>query len=108
MKTPGWCVLTAASIILGALVTTGCDKFDRFHSVEWRKKKYLESGKKYMTQKKFADAKIQFMRAAAMDNTWSEAQYELGLASLGSKEAARAYKAFQKAVHDDPKNFKAL
>src|ERR1022692_3413873 len=108
MKTPGWCVLTAASIIAGALVTTGCDKFDRFHNVEWRKTKYINSGKKYMTEKKYADAKIQFMRAAAMDPNWSEAQYQLGLASLGTHEAPRAYKSFQKAVAINPKNTSAL
>src|SRR5208282_5674458 len=108
MKTRGWCVLTAVAIVAGAMVTTGCDKFDRFRSVEWRKHKYMESGKKYMSQKKYGEAKIQFMRAVAVDSKWSEAQFELGMAATGAREFPRAFRAFQNAVSADPKNIKAL
>ncbi len=108
MKTRGWYALSATAILAGAMVTTGCDKFDRFHSVAWRKQKYMESGKKYFDQKKFSDAKIQFMRVTRLDPKFSEGFYQLGRAEIGTREGSRAYKAFQAAVAADPKNTNAL
>ena len=48
------------------------------------KRKYVESGKKYMEEKKYDSAVIQFKKALQIDPRYSEGHYELGRPSWPS------------------------
>ncbi len=71
------------------------------------KRKYLESGMKYMSEKKYDSAVIQFKKALQIDPRYSEGHYELGQAELAQQHWAAAFKEFSQALDQDPNNVKA-
>ncbi len=71
------------------------------------KRKYVESGKKYMEEKKYDSAVIQFKKALQIDPRYSEGHYELGQAELAQQHWAAAFKEFSVATDQDPNNVKA-
>lgn len=71
------------------------------------KRKYVESGMKYMDQKKYDSAVIQFKKALQIDPKYAEAHYELGQAELAQQHWAAAFKEFSVAVDQDPNFVKA-
>jgi len=103
--------LVLAVAIPGTLIATGCERidrqFDRVRSAETKKKKYMESGKKFLAEKNPLAARQRFSLAVKTDPNWSEAHYELGLADLQARDYARAFREFQTAVEKDSKNYAA-
>ena len=60
-----------------AIVLAGCSR-----NPEVAKRKYLESGLKYMDQEKYDSAEIQFKKALQIDPKYAEAHYQLAEADL--------------------------
>src|SRR5271169_1988767 len=71
------------------------------------KRKYVESGKKYMDEKKYDSAVIQFKKALQIDPRFSEGHYELGNAELAQQHWAAALREYSAAIDQDPNNVKA-
>ena len=92
------------SIVMVALlvVFAGCTR-----NPDAAKRKYVESGKKYMEEKKYDSAVIQFKKALQIDPRYSEGHYELGQAELAQQHWAAAFKEFSVATDQDPNNVKA-
>jgi tetratricopeptide (TPR) repeat protein len=83
-------------------VLAGCTR-----NPEAAKRKYLQSGMKYMDQKKYDSAVIQFKKALQVDPRFAEAHYELGNAEMKLKHWPDAFKEFSVAVDQDPNQMKA-
>src|SRR5271166_3839767 len=92
------------SIVMLALLVglAGCTR-----NPDAAKRKYVESGMKYMDQKKYESAVIQFKKALQIDPRYSEAHYELGQAELAQQHWAAAFREFSSAIDQDPNNVKA-
>ena len=92
------------SIVMAMLlaVLVGCTR-----NPDAAKRKYVESGMKYMDDKKYDSAIIQFKKALQVDPRWAEAHYQLGQAELAQKHWAAAFKEFSVAVDQDPTHVKA-
>ncbi len=92
------------SIVMVVLLTVlvGCTR-----NPDAAKRKYVESGMKYMDEKKYDSAIIQFKKALQIDPRWAEAHYELGQAELAQQHWAAAFKEFSVAVDQDPNHVKA-
>ncbi len=67
-------VLVVVMAVL-AIVLVGCTR-----NPETAKRKYLESGMKYMDQKKYDSAVIQFKKALQVDPKYAEAHFQLATA----------------------------
>src|SRR5450759_4923277 len=82
---------------------------------ETAKRKYLESGMKYMEQKKYDSAVIQFKKAKQIDPHFAEAHYQLALAEANLKHFREVYSELNQAIDinmeqkkfDDPIHLKA-
>ncbi len=74
---------------------------------ETAKRKYLESGQKYMDKKEYDAAVIQFKKALQIDPKFAEAHYQLGNALLGLQRWQEGFKQLSTAVELDPNNLKA-
>src|SRR5437868_226037 len=74
---------------------------------ETAKRKYLESGQKYMEKKQYEAASIQFKKALQIDPKFAEAHYQLGTAMLGMQHWQEGFKELTTAVEQDPNNMKA-
>src|ERR1039458_10094236 len=85
-----------------AIVLIGCTR-----NPEAAKRKYVESGMKYMEQKKYDSAVIQFKKALQVDPRYAEAHYQLGTAQLDLQHYQDGYKELSEAVDLDPKHIKA-
>ena len=70
-----------------AVVLAGCSR-----NPDVAKKKYLESGMKYMDQQKYDSAVIQFKKAIQIDPKYAEAHYQLA----GRHEAEQNQEAFKR------------
>ncbi len=92
--------LTMMAVLM--VVLAGCTR-----NPDAAKRKYVESGMKYMDQKKYDSAVIQFKKALQIDPRYSEAHYELGQAELAQQHWAAAFKEFSVAIDQDPNNVKA-
>src|SRR5690349_17112624 len=90
-------LLAALTVVLG-----GCSR-----NPEVAKKKYLESGMKYMDQQKYDSAAIQFKKALQVDPKYADAHYELATADLKLEKRQEAFKEMSQAVELDPNNIKA-
>src|SRR5271157_2796728 len=93
-------VLIVMTVLLAVLV--GCTR-----NPDAAKRKYVESGMKYMDEKKYDSAVIQFKKALQIDPRWAEAQYALGQAELAQQHWVAAFKEFSVAVDQDPNHVKA-
>jgi tetratricopeptide (TPR) repeat protein len=71
------------------------------------KRKYVESGQKYMEQKKYDSAVIQFKKALQVDPKYAEAHYQLALAELELQHYQEAYRELNQVVDLDPNHIKA-
>ena len=92
-------IVMAAALLVGF---AGCTR-----NPDAAKRKYVESGMKYMDEKKYDSAVIQFKKALQIDPRYSEAYYQLGEAELAQKHWAAAFKNFSVAIDQDPNNVKA-
>jgi len=92
------------SIVMAVLLAflVGCTR-----NPDAAKRKYVESGMKYMGEKKYDSAVIQFKKALQIDPRWAEAHYELGEAELAQQHWAAAFREFSQALDQDPNNVKA-
>src|ERR1700678_131759 len=92
------------SILLAvlAVVLAGCSR-----NPDVAKKKYLESGMKYMDQQKYDSAAIQFKKALQIDPKYADAHYQLGLSDMKLEKRQEAFKEMSSAVELDPSNLKA-
>jgi tetratricopeptide (TPR) repeat protein len=85
-----------------AIVLIGCTR-----NPEAAKRKYVESGMKYMEQKKYDSAVIQFKKALQVDPRYAEAHYQLATAELDLQHFPEAYTELSQAVEIDPNHIKA-
>jgi len=92
------------SVVLAVLTVAlaGCSR-----NPEVAKKKYLESGMKYMDQQKYDAAAIQFKKAIQIDPKFAEAHYQLALADLKLNKNQEAFKEMSQVVELDPNHMKA-
>jgi tetratricopeptide (TPR) repeat protein len=99
------CVATAliAVVLTGA---TGCKG-----NPETAKKKYLESGLKYVDKKQYDAAVIQFKKALQVDPNFADAHYQLGMTYLrqgnDQQHVQAGFLELRAAANKDPKNLKA-
>jgi len=61
--------------------------------------RFLARGKKYLDQKDYARAALEFRSANQANPRNAEPWYQLGIAYLGAKQPDNAYVAFLKATH---------
>ena len=85
-----------------AVALVGCSK-----NPDVAKKKYLESGMKYMEQEKYDSAIIQFRKAIQIDPKFADAHYQLAEADLKLQHNQEAFREMSQTVELDPNNFKA-
>ena len=85
-----------------AVVLAGCSR-----NPDVAKKKYLESGMKYMDQQKYDAAAIQFKKAIQIDPKFAEAHYQLAEADMKLSKNSEAFKEMSQVVELDPNHLKA-
>ena len=66
------------------------------------KVKYLAAGQKYMQQKQYGDAAVEFRNALRMDPRFVDAYYQLAQAGLAQGDWRGAYAALGRAIELDP------
>src|SRR6202142_1360313 len=71
------------------------------------KRKYLESGTKYMDEKKYDSAVIQFRKALQIDPKFADAHYQLAEADLKLTHNQDAFREMSEGVELDPNHYKA-
>jgi tetratricopeptide (TPR) repeat protein len=99
----GWTRLLAGiSVLLAALTLTAC-----FRSPEAKAARFLESGKKYLADRDYARAIIQFKNAARSRPNDPAPHHQLGLAYLGTGDVRAALAHLRKATELDPKHVEA-
>ena len=85
-----------------AIVFVGCTR-----NPEAAKRKYLESGMKYMDQKKYDSAVIQFKKALQIDPRLRRSALPTGRWPSGLAALSRCLQRVSQAVELDPNHFKA-
>ena len=66
------------------------------------KTKYLASGQKYMNQKRYGDAALEFRNAIRIDPRFADAYYQLSQAALAQHDWQAAYLSLGKAIDLEP------
>jgi tetratricopeptide (TPR) repeat protein len=66
------------------------------------KTKYFEAGQKYMQERQYGDAAVEFKNALRLDPRFVDAYYELAQASLAQNDWNAAYSALEKTVELNP------
>ena len=82
----------AAGLLLGA-----CSK-----DPQKAKAKYLATGEKYMKQKQYGDAAVEFRNAIRLDPRFADAYYQLAQAELAQNAWTEAFLNLEKATELDP------
>src|SRR5438128_257584 len=92
------------AVVLGIVAcgAAGCRKDPQKLKLE-----YIASGDRYMAQRKYADAAIQYRSAVALDGHFGEARYKLASAFLLSGDARNAIGEFIRAADLMPNNVDA-
>ena len=90
------------SCTLFAAFLTGCT-LDK----NVRKQKYYESGEKYFSEGKFAEAAIQYSNAVLVDSNFAQAHSQLGEVYLKLGDRNRAYQELSKAVGNGREDYRA-
>lgn len=72
-----------------------------------RKQKYLESGNRYLTAKKYREAAIQYQNAIQIDARFADAHYKLAQAQMGLGNWNAAFIELRKTVELAPQNMEA-
>ncbi|MGC2110011.1 MAG: tetratricopeptide repeat protein, partial [Candidatus Korobacteraceae bacterium] len=85
-----------------AIAFAGCSR-----NPDVAKRKYLESGMKYMDQEKYDSAIIQFKKALQIDPKYAEGHYQLANAYLKEGRNSDAFKEMTEVVELDPTHLKA-
>lgn len=85
-------LLAGAALLLGACAG----------NPQKAKAKYLASGEKYMQQKKYGEAAIEFRNAIRIDPQYADAYYQLSQAAMGQHNWQVAYASLQKLIEMDP------
>lgn len=85
-----------------ALMLVGCKSDPNV-----KKQKFLESGNRYMENKQFNEAAIQYQNAIQIDPDFAEAHYQLAQASLGMTNWTAALQELQKTVSLRPLDMRA-
>ena len=88
--------------MLAVVLLGGCSR-----NPDVAKRKYLESGMKYMEQEKYDSAAIQFKKALQIDPKYAEAHYQLANADMKQGKNSDAFKEMSTAVELDPTHIKA-
>jgi Tfp pilus assembly protein PilF len=88
-------ILISSFLLLSLLF--GCSR-----DPEKAKRRYLESGQRYVQQQKFAEAQIQFKNALKIDPRFVDAFYELGKAQISMRQGQEAFKSFTQALSIAP------
>src|SRR2546430_16209509 len=89
--------LSLAVIILGLLFgTPSCSR-----NPEVAKKRYVESGERYLQKARYQEARIQFRNALNLDPRFVEAYYKLAQADLALHQWNDAFAALQRSVELD-------
>jgi cellulose synthase operon protein C len=71
------------------------------------KKRYLEKGKKYLEEKKYAEAKLEFRNALTFDKKNVEALFGLAESDAGTNNFQEAFEIYRAVIDLDPKNIEA-
>ena len=87
-------------LAITALVLGGCTRGPK-------DVRYLESGKKFLAQKDYPRAALQFRNAIQANPRNAEAQYQLGLAEIARGNQTAAYGALSNALVLNPKHMDA-
>jgi tetratricopeptide (TPR) repeat protein len=95
-----WIALLLSLMIL--MLAAGCKRDPNV-----RKQKYLESGNRYLTAKKYREAAIQYQNALQIDNRFADAHYKLAQAHMGLGNWTAAYLELRRAVEFNPQNLDA-
>src|SRR5579883_1745090 len=93
-------VAVALSALLGTLIAvtiSGCSR-----DPEKGKRKYLESGLRYMKKGRFREASLQFRSALKLDTRYVDALYYLAQAQMSLQDWSGAYAGLQRAIQLDP------
>ncbi|HWR37620.1 MAG TPA: tetratricopeptide repeat protein [Clostridia bacterium] len=86
-------IVTLVSCFIVLLCVTGCSR-----DPEKAKRRYLESGQRYMQQQKYSEAQIQFKNALKKDPKFVEAYFKLATAQIALKQWSDAYVTLQQAL----------
>ena len=96
MLTSGRQINTAILLIATAMLG-GCAK-----DPQKAKGKYLAGGEKYMKQKQYGDAAVEFRNAIRLDPRFVDAYYQLAQAEWAQRDWRDAYASLEKAIELDP------
>src|SRR5579883_992215 len=97
MRRKALAVVLAALGTLIAVTIGGCSR-----DPEKGKRKYLESGLRYMKKGRFREASLQFRTALKLDARYVDALYNLAQAQLSLQDWSGAYAGLQRAIQLDP------
>jgi tetratricopeptide (TPR) repeat protein len=89
-------------LALACLLTVGCKE-----DPQKAKLKHLEKGKQYLKEKRFAEARLEFLNAKQLDKNFAEAYYGLGEANFNLNNLQDAFDAFRQAVDRDANHLEA-
>jgi tetratricopeptide (TPR) repeat protein len=88
---------TRATILLSTILilslSVACSR-----DPEKAKRRYLESGQRYVQQQKYAEAQIQFKNALKIDPRYVDAFYELGKSQVAMRQGQDALKSYMQAL----------
>lgn len=87
----------AILLITAALLLSACTT-----DPQKAKAKYLAAGEKYMKQKQYGDAAVEFRNTIRLDPRSADAYYRLAQAELAQQDWNGAYSDLQKAIELDP------
>jgi tetratricopeptide (TPR) repeat protein len=88
---------TSILLIAAALLFGACAR-----DPQKAKAKYLAAGEKYMKQKQYGDAAVEFRNAIRLDPRFVDAYYQLAQAELAQRDWRGAYASLEKAIELDP------
>ena len=88
---------TAILLIATAMLVGGCAR-----DPQEAKAKYLAAGEKYMKQKQYGDAAVEFRNAIRIDPRYVDAYYQLAQAEWAQRDWRGAYASLGKAIELDP------
>ena len=92
-KARGWCVAAVITVL-----AAGCtDK-------EQAKKQFFENGERFMKEKKYPEAILEFRNAVAQDDKYGEARLKLAEAYIATANAAAALREYVRAADLLPQN----
>jgi len=97
MLTSGRQINTAILLIAAAMLLGGCAR-----DPQKAKAKYLAAGEKYMKQKQYGDAAVEFRNAIRLDPRFVDAYYQLAQAEWAQRDWRGAYASLEKAIELDP------